>query len=209
MIIHGGFCGRGCGGDWHNRNDLQEDKPYSGWSKGSGNDSEGWKSNNKGSWSQGNNEKGAGVVVVMKNKKEDRSGGAEDSGKSTWGKQAAGGNESWKRPSIFYSHGTDQETLMGVIDQAANEDVVVGVEEFENKVVEEDILIKTILVTGQLKAKVIPILQLRGTSLVGIMHKNIVGENPSFEGNKKVNSWSQLVASARMMIFLDKIKDGT
>nr|XP_010312594.1 protein RNA-directed DNA methylation 3 [Solanum lycopersicum]XP_010312595.1 protein RNA-directed DNA methylation 3 [Solanum lycopersicum] len=58
----GGFRGRGRGrrdgsGEWQNRNDSQEDKPYS-WSKGSGSDAEGWKSN-KGSWSQDDNNKGS------------------------------------------------------------------------------------------------------------------------------------------------------
>ncbi|XP_075084561.1 uncharacterized protein LOC107762737 isoform X2 [Nicotiana tabacum] len=58
----GGFRGRGHGrrdesGDWQNRTDSQEDKAY-GWSKESGSDAEGFKSN-KGSWSQGNNDRGS------------------------------------------------------------------------------------------------------------------------------------------------------
>nr|XP_009761364.1 PREDICTED: uncharacterized transmembrane protein DDB_G0289901-like isoform X3 [Nicotiana sylvestris] len=58
----GGFRGRGRGrmdesGEWQNRTNSQEDKPY-GWSKESGSDAEGWKSN-KGSWSQGNNDRGS------------------------------------------------------------------------------------------------------------------------------------------------------
>ncbi|CAN4126596.1 unnamed protein product [Withania somnifera] len=58
----GGFRGRGRGrrdesGEWQNRTDSQEDKPYS-WSQGSGGDAGGWKSS-KGSWSQDNNDKGS------------------------------------------------------------------------------------------------------------------------------------------------------
>lgn len=73
--------------------------------------------------------------------------------------------------------GEGQENLMEVVDQVVGEDEVVG-EEVEIKVVEEDPSIKDGLVAGLLMVKIIIIIlimyHLRVTSLVGVIHRNMV-----------------------------------